>query len=94
MHVEWSRAKAAANLLKHRVDFAEARDALDDELALTTEDDAFEEQRFKALVMSPTGTVLVVVFKPVDQETTRLISARRASKAERRRDFRGLDDDK
>lgn len=94
MRVEWSRAKAAANLLKHRVDFAEARDALDDERALTTEDDAFEERRFRSLVMSPMGTVLVVVFTLIDQKTTRLISARRASKAERQRYFRGRDDDK
>ncbi len=92
MRVEWSRAKAAANLLKHRVDFAEARDALDDDLALTTEDRAFEERRFKSLVMSPTGTFVVVIFTIVDQDTTRLLSARKASRAERDRYFRGIKD--
>lgn len=92
MRFEWSRAKAAANLLKHRVDFAEASNALDDDQALTTEDGDFEERRFKSLVMSPKGIVLVVIFTIVNRETTRLISARRASKTEKSRYFRGIRD--
>ena len=87
MHVEWSRAKAAANLLKHRVDFAEVREALHDERALTIEDPGYEEQRFRSLVMSPAGTILMVVYALPDAETIRLISARKATRIERLRYF-------
>lgn len=90
MRVEWSRAKAAANLLKHRVDFAEACEALDDDRALTVENDIPGERRFRSLVMSPTGSVLFVVFTIVDPETMRLISARRATKTEQKIYLNGI----
>lgn len=46
MDIEWDPGKAAENLRKHGVDFADAIIALEDEYALTIEDSAYDEQRF------------------------------------------------
>jgi uncharacterized DUF497 family protein len=44
--LEWSVAKAKANLRKHGIDFADAATALEDESALTMRDDlSTEEER-------------------------------------------------
>ena len=50
MDVEWDPEKAASNLLKHGVDFADAVTALEDEGALTQSDpDAQGEERFVSI---------------------------------------------
>jgi uncharacterized DUF497 family protein len=83
MRVEWNRAKAARNLLKHRVEFAEVVIALEDERALTIEDRfSNEEQRFITVGMDGLGRVLTVVYTYREQ-VCRLISARKASHSER-----------
>jgi uncharacterized DUF497 family protein len=43
---QWDAEKAAANLKKHGVDFADAETALHDEMALTRPDDDPDEERF------------------------------------------------
>ncbi len=80
----WDPEKAAANLRKHGVDFADAATALADEVALTIPDDAESEERFVTLGMDALGRVLVVVYT-WRGEDVRLISARRATARERRR---------
>ena len=83
--VEWDPAKAEANLRKHGIDFADAAIALEDESALTIEDpDKDEEQRFVSLCLDPLGRLLVVVYT-WRGESTRIISARKATPTERRR---------
>lgn len=89
MRVEWNRAKAAANRLKHGVEFAVAAEALTDHCAVTVEDRDHEEQRFHTVAMAPTGNILVVAYTFPDSETIRIISARKASKAERKDYFAG-----
>ena len=60
---EWDPVKAAANLAKHKVDFADAAVSLEDPLALTMPDpDAIGEERFVALAADPTGRILATVF--------------------------------
>ena len=82
---EWDPAKAAANLAKHKVHFADAALSLEDPRALTMLDpDAVGEQRFIALAADPTGRVLVTVFAYVGANI-RIMSARRASPGERKR---------
>jgi uncharacterized DUF497 family protein len=82
MAIEFDPAKARANLKKHRVSFADAEQALRDEIAVTIEDpDSAGEQRFVTLGLDSLGRVLVVVHTPRG-ENTRLISARKASPAE------------
>ena len=81
----WDPAKAAANLAKHKVHFADAALSLEDPRALTMLDpDAVGEERFIALAADPAGRVLVTVFVHVGANI-RIISARRASPGERKR---------
>jgi uncharacterized protein len=59
-------------------------DEADDDLAITIQDDSGTERRFVTLAADPTGRVLVVVYT-WRGENARVISARRATPAERRR---------
>ena len=80
--IEFDPVKARANLLKHRVSFSHAEQALRDPMALTVEDpDSEGEQRFVTLGMDALGRVLVVIHTP-REGATRLISARKASRGE------------
>lgn len=81
--VQWDEDKATADLRKHGVDFADAATALEDEAALTMPDDHPEENRWITLGMDALGRLLVVTYTWRDDEP-RLISARRATRAERR----------
>ena len=81
---EWDPVKAAENLKKHEIDFADAAVALADPLALTIDDpDAEDEERFISLTMGPDGVVLVTVYTYVE-ENIRIISSRKASSSERK----------
>ena len=81
---EWDRRKAAANLEKHGVDFADAATALEDPLAATVEDrDSRGEARFASLGTDSLGRLLVVVYT-LRSEAIRIISARQATSRERR----------
>jgi len=77
-------AKAASNLRKHGVSFADAEGVLQDPLGVTVEDpDAEGEQRFVSIGLGSAGELLVVVWTERDDEC-RVISARRATRKERR----------
>lgn len=89
MSYEWDPKKAARNLRKHGVDFADAVTALEDELALTIDDDYPHEQRFVAIGTNALGRVLVVAYS-FRGETIRIISAREATPHERRQYTEGL----
>jgi uncharacterized DUF497 family protein len=80
---QWDPEKAATNLRKHGVDFADAETALRDEMALTMADDGSEAERFVTLGMDAMGRLLVVVYEWRDEDV-RLISARKATRTERR----------
>ncbi len=90
VELEWDERKATANLLKHGVDFADAALVLEDDLALTLRDpDAHDEERWVTMGYDPEQRMLVVVFT-WRGERIRLISARKATGEERRRDETGL----
>lgn len=80
--VEWDERKAATNLRKHGVDFADAATALYDDRAVTIREHATTEDRFVALGMDALGRILVVVFT-WRGDMARLISARKAQPRER-----------
>lgn len=85
MELEWDERKAEANIRKHGVDFADAALVLEDELALTVRDPVGRgEERWVPVKQDPFQRVLVVVFT-WHGERIRLISARKATGAERRR---------
>ena len=83
--------KPAANARKHGVTFAEAETVFDDPLAGITEDELHPE-RLILLGESKRRRLLLVVHVEIDQETVRLISARLATRHERRRYEEGTQD--
>ena len=80
--VEWDSRKAAANLKKHGVDFADGATVLHDDQAITIRDDEAGEERCVTIGMDALARVLVVVY-PWRGERPRLISARQAKPQER-----------
>lgn len=82
MEFEWDPNKAASNLRKHGVRFAEAMTVFEDDAMLRMPDDDAEEERFVAIGMGSMGRVLVVAYTP-REDLIRIISARRATRRER-----------
>jgi uncharacterized DUF497 family protein len=80
---EWDPKKAAGNLRKHAIDFADAVTVLEDERALTIDDSDSDEQRYLTIGLDAIARILVVVYAWRD-ENVRIISARKATPAERR----------
>ena len=84
MTVTWDPRKAEANFEKHGVRFSDAEIVLWDSLGITIEDaGATDEQRLVTIGSDALGRILVVVFIYRDDKV-RLISARKATKNERR----------
>lgn len=83
MAYQWDRTKAAINLSKHGIDFADAVSVFSDDLAITTPDQRFDEERFITIGLDALGRLLVVVYIWRGQKI-RLISARPATRQERR----------
>jgi uncharacterized DUF497 family protein len=85
MKCGWDRAKAAGNLQKHGVSFEEAATALADDLAVTAADPDHSrgEGRFITFGVSSSGRLLVVSHTERG-DRLRIISARPATKRERR----------
>lgn len=82
MTYEWDRNKARANLAKHGVDFAEAVTVLEDDAALTLDDERPDEARYVTIGRDALGRVLVVV-NTWRGDVIRVISVRRATPRER-----------
>lgn len=83
---EWDRRKDAANRRKHGVGFAEASTVFGDPLSITIpdqQDHAIGEERFVIVGLSGKRRLLVVVHT-IREERIRLVSARPATKHERR----------
>ncbi len=82
---DWDPAKAASNLKDHKVSFEEASTVFGDPLAMlmADPDHSEEEERYQLLGMSLRGRLLVVSFAERPPRT-RLISAREATRHERR----------
>ena len=82
--VVWDPEKAETNLKKHGIRFSDAEMILSDPNALTREDiDAEGEHRFVTVGMDAFGRILVAVYTHRG-ENVRLISARTATKGERK----------
>ena len=85
MKIEWDIKKASSNLRKHKVSFEEAAIALSDPMAVTgaDPDHSIFEDRYVTFGVSERGRLLVVAHTE-HIETIRIISARVASKGERK----------
>ncbi|CAN5525225.1 BrnT family toxin [soil metagenome] len=85
MTFEWNKPKAVANLKKHGVEFREAATVFDDPLSSIFPDreHSTSERRFLIIGLSALGRVLVVAHTEIGR-TIRIISAREATRAERK----------
>lgn len=85
MDFEWDDAKAETNEKKHGVPFTEAMTVFGDPLALTgyDPDHSDDEDRFITMGQSTDGR-LIIVSHTDRGEKIRIISAREASKSERK----------
>ena len=87
---DWDPAKAASNLIKHKIAFDEAMTVFLDPLALSRPDEASSEieERWITIGSSRDRKLLLVVHTHMeldqDRSYIRIISARKPSKRERR----------
>lgn len=86
LHFEWDSAKAKSNIAKHGVSFDEATTAFQDALSIAINDPlhARGEARFVLIGHSYQNRLLVVVHTE-RSDRIRIISARQATRAERKR---------
>lgn len=85
MKFEWDPQKADSNLKKHSVSFQEAALVFGDTLSITypDPDHSVREHRFITVGMSQSGRVLMIAHTDRG-DNIRIISARRATRKERR----------
>ncbi|MHC8309929.1 BrnT family toxin [Pseudomonas sp. GT1P32] len=84
--IQFHKAKNAANKLKHQgISLAETEAVFYDERALSLEDNHHDEQRWITMGLDAKGRLLVVAYTWREPNFVRIISARVATKNERRR---------
>jgi uncharacterized protein len=85
MRFTWDLRKAAANVRKHGVSFEEASTALSDAMAITgaDPDHSVGEARWVTFGVSNRRRLLVVAHTE-EEDIIRIVSARKAGRAERR----------
>lgn len=90
MEITWDSLKAKSNRLKHQVFFSDVEPVFYDSNAISIEDsDSRDEARYIVIGLDSLERLLVVVYAYCDSEI-RLISARKASKSERRTYEKGI----
>lgn len=85
MEFEWDKEKAVANFKKHGISFEEAELAFEDKNAIELFDElnSDEEIRYRLIALSPVR-LLFISYTIREEETIRLISARKATSIERK----------
>ena len=85
MVCEWDEEKAAGNLEKHGISFADAATVFDDSLYVDfyDPDHSSNEHRYLIIGMSQEGRLLIVSYTE-RADVVRLISAREVTSAERK----------
>ena len=82
MKYVWDQAKNKINQKKHKVSFEEAVTVIESADYAQIMDDSSDEHRFKAIGMSNKSRILLVVYCYRDEDMIRIVSARKANKAE------------
>ncbi|MBO6235899.1 MAG: BrnT family toxin [Schwartzia sp.] len=85
MKFEWDEDKNRANIKKHGISFEHALLVFDDEDYLEEYDSSHSDEEDRYNVIGMIDEVVFVVCTYRDENTVRLISAREATKDERRR---------
>ena len=84
MDFEWDPAKARSNLTKHGISFSDVETAFYDQYAISISDPGVStEERFILVGTDALGTIVVVVYT-YRGNSIRIISARKATKSERK----------
>ena len=83
---EWDNRKARSNFRKHRVQFTEAASVFSDPLARIFADEAHSGNEVREIIIghSTAKHLLLVCFTESAMDHIRIISARRATKTEKR----------
>ena len=93
MTYEWDRAKAAANVQKHRVAFEEAASVFLDPAALTFSDPDHSEDEDRAITIGRSARQRVLFVAHAERDDRiRIISARRATRREQKQYEEGIDE--
>lgn len=82
----WDPKKAKSNESKHGISFEEAQSAFSDENGLLLDDPEHSEREPRSLLMGVSSSmrILVVSHTLPDDDTIRIISAREATRSEKR----------
>jgi uncharacterized protein len=85
LEFEWDQTKAAGNRRKHGVSFEEAATVFGDPLAVIFDDESHSTDEQREIIIGPSerSRLLLVCFT-MRGETVRIISARKATKQEKR----------
>jgi uncharacterized protein len=83
MEFEWDEVKAEANLLKHGVKFNDATSVFEDEYAVEELDLTMDYGEERWIIVGNSADGLLAVVFTMRGESTRIISARKASKNEK-----------
>ena len=90
MTIAWDPKKAESNFRKHKIRFSDAEAVLFDPMALTIEDKSAQgEQRFVSIGSDTLNRVVVVVYTYRGSDI-RIISARRATRKEKKAYEKGI----
>ena len=85
MRFDWDEQKNRQNIRKHGLDFARAHQVFQRPLLTTLDDrEDYGEERWIGIGMLDDTRVVVLVFVEVDEETTRVISLRKALRHEQK----------
>ena len=86
MKFEWDKNKAEINQQKHGIHFSEASTVFADPLEITINDPTHSigEYRFLSIAKSEQGRLLVVSYTERQENNIRIISARLATKQEKK----------
>jgi len=92
---EWSLAKATANLKKHGVSFEDAATVFQDPVAMTFVDPDHSPEEHREITIGHTiGQQLVFVSHCPRADRIRIISARKATRSERRQYEDGIGEER
>jgi uncharacterized DUF497 family protein len=89
MRFDWDESKRLANIKKHGVDFADAATIFDSDV-FTIEDQRFDYGETRYITFGLFQSCVIVVAHTDDNETIRIISARKASKHEAEQFFKEI----
>lgn len=84
IRIVWDNNKNHVNVRKHRIDFSEAKSIFDDSLQVSVNDPdhSSEERRYVTLGTSARNRLLIVAHT-FDDDTIRIITARKPNRRER-----------